>query len=134
MRIFSAQSLVFRSKHLPLSLSTSHSKLNVMLLTTTPSIEGHPIREYRGIISAETIIGANFVKDFFARFTDVFGGRSVSYERVLREGKEAALAELTKEAQRIGANAVVGVKLDYEAVGASGSMLMVVASGTAVVV
>ena len=134
MLIFSAQSLVFRSKHLPLSLSTSHSKLNVMLLTTTPSIEGHPIREYRGIISAETIIGANFVKDFFARFTDVFGGRSGSYERVLREGKEAALAELTKEAQRLGANAVVGLKLDYEAVGASGSMLMVVASGTAVVV
>ena len=96
-----------------------------MLLTTTPSIEGHPIREYRGIISAETIIGAN---------SDVFGGRSGSYERVLREGKEAALAELTKEAQRLGANAVVGLKLDYEAVGASGSMLMVVASGTAVVI
>ena len=134
MRIFSAQSLVFRSKHLPLSLSISHSKLNVMLLTTTPSIEGHPIREYRGIISAETIIGANFLKDFFARITDVFGGRSGSYERVLREGKEAALAELTKEAQRLGANAVVGLKLDYEAVGASGSMLMVVASGTAVVI
>lgn len=133
MRIFSVQSLVFRSKHLPLSLSTSHANLNVMLLTTTPSIEGHPIREYRGIISAETIIGANFVKDFFARITDVFGGRSGSYERVLREGKEAALAELTKEAQRLGANAVVGLKLDYEAVGASGSMLMVVASGTAVV-
>lgn len=134
MLIFSVQSLVFRSKHLPLSLSTSHSNLNVMLLTTTPSIEGHPIREYRGIISAETIIGANFLKDFFARITDVFGGRSGSYERVLREGKEAALAELTKEAQRLGANAVVGLKLDYEAVGASGSMLMVVASGTAVVV
>ena len=134
MLIFSVQSLVFRSKHLPLSLSTSHSNLNVMLLTTTPSIEGHPIREYRGIISAETIIGANFVKDFFARITDVFGGRSGSYERVLREGKEAALAELTKETQRLGANAVVGLKLDYEAVGASGSMLMVVASGTAVVV
>ena len=134
MLIFSAQSLVFRSKHLPLSLSTSHSNLNVMLLTTTPSIEGHPIREYRGIISAETIIGANFLKDFFARITDVFGGRSGSYERVLREGKEAALAELTKEAQRLGANAVVGLKLDYEAVGASGSMLMVVASGTAVVI
>lgn len=134
MLIFSVQSLVFRSKHLPLSLSTSHSNLNVMLLTTTPSIEGHPIREYRGIISAETIIGANFVKDFFARITDVFGGRSGSYERVLREGKEAALAELTKEAQRLGANAVVGLKLDYEAVGASGSMLMVVASGTAVVI
>lgn len=134
MLIFSVQSLVFRSKHLPLSLSTSHSNLNVMLLTTTPSIEGHPIREYRGIISAETIIGANFLKDFFARITDVFGGRSGSYERVLREGKEAALAELTKEAQRLGANAVVGLKLDYEAVGASGSMLMVVASGTAVVI
>ena len=134
MLIFSVQSLVFRSKHLPLSLSTSHSNLNVMLLTTTPSIEGHPIREYRGIISAETIIGANFVKDFFARITDVFGGRSGSYERVLREGKEAALAELTKEAQRLGANAVVGLKLDYETMGASGSMLMAVASGTAVVI
>lgn len=134
MRIFSAQSLVFRSKHLPLSLSISHSRLNVMLLTTTPSIEGQSIREYRGVISAETIIGANFVKDFFARITDVFGGRSGSYERVLREGKETALAELTKEAQRLGANAVVGLKLDYEAVGASGSMLMVVASGTAVVI
>lgn len=134
MLIFSVQSLVFRSKHLPLSLSTSHSIPIVMLLTTTPSIEGHPIREYRGIISAETIIGANFLKDFFARITDVFGGRSGSYERVLREGKEAALAELTKEAQRLGANAVVGLKLDYEAVGASGSMLMVVASGTAVVI
>lgn len=134
MLIFSVQSLVFRSKHLPLSLSTSHSNLNVMLLTTTPSIEGHPIREYRGIVSAETIIGANFVKDFFARITDVFGGRSGSYERVLREGKEAALAELTKEAQRLGANAVVGLKLDYETMGASGSMLMVVASGTAVVI
>ena len=134
MLIFSVQSLVFRSKHLPLSLSISHSNLNVMLLTTKPLIEGHPIREYRGIISAETIIGANFVKDFFARITDVFGGRLGSYERVLREGKEAALAELTKEAQRLGANAVVGLKLDYEAVGASGSMLMVVASGTAVVV
>lgn len=134
MLIFSVQSLVFRSKHLPLSLSISHSIPIVMLLTTTPSIEGHPIREYRGIISAETIIGANFVKDFFARITDVFGGRSGSYERVLREGKEAALAELTKEAQRLGANAVVGLKLDYEAVGASGSMLMVVASGTAVVI
>ena len=91
-----------------------------MILTTTPSVEGHPIREYRGIISAETIIGANFVKDFFARLTDVFGGRSNSYERVLREGKETALAELSKAAQDAGGNAVVGVKLDYEAVGASG--------------
>lgn len=105
-----------------------------MLLTTTPSVEGHPIREYRDIISAETIIGANFVKDFFARLTDVFGGRSNSYERVLREGKETALAELRKAAQDVGGNAVVGVKLDYETVGASGSMLMVVATGTAVVI
>lgn len=94
-----------------------------MILTTTPSVEGHPIREYRDIISAETIIGANFVKDFFARLTDVFGGRSNSYERVLR-----------KAAQDVGGNAVVGVKLDYETVGASGSMLMVVATGTAVVI
>lgn len=105
-----------------------------MILTTTPSVEGHPIREYRDIISAETIIGANFVKDFFARLTDVFGGRSNSYERVLREGKETALAELRKAAQDVGGNAVVGVKLDYETVGASSSMLMVVATGTAVVI
>ena len=105
-----------------------------MLLTTTPSIEGHPHSRISRYHLGRNHHGANFVKDFFARITDVFGGRSGSYERVLREGKEAALAELTKEAQRLGANAVVGLKLDYEAVGASGSMLMVVASGTAVVV
>ena len=103
-----------------------------MLLTTTPSIEGHPIREYRGIISAETIIGANFVRDFFASIRDVIGGRSSSYESVLREAKDAALRELQQEAERLGANAVVGVDLDYETVGGSGSMLMVTASGTAV--
>jgi len=115
-------------------LEVLHSIYIGMILTTTPSVEGHPIREYRDIISAETIIGANFVKDFFARLTDVFGGRSNSYERVLREGKETALAELRKAAQDVGGNAVVGVKLDYETVGASGSMLMVVATGTAVVI
>ena len=108
--------------------------LNIYRYDTHHNVEGHPIREYRDIISAETIIGANFVKDFFARLTDVFGGRSNSYERVLREGKETALAELRKAAQDVGGNAVVGVKLDYETVGASGSMLMVVATGTAVVI
>lgn len=104
-----------------------------MLLTTTSHVEGHPIREYRGIVSAETIIGANFVKDFFARLTDIFGGRSNSYEQVLREAKDIALRNLEQEALHVGANAVVGLKLDYETVGQSGSMLMVVASGTAVV-
>ncbi|MGN1240861.1 MAG: YbjQ family protein [Alloprevotella sp.] len=105
-----------------------------MLLTTTHSIEGRPVTRYCGIVSSEVIIGANFVKDIFASFRDFFGGRSKAYEDVLAEAKEKALTELSQKAERCGANAVVGIKLDYETVGASGSMLMVVASGTAVVI
>ena len=105
----------------------------MLLLTTTPAVEGRPVQRYCGIVSAETIIGANFLRDFTAQLRDIFGGRSRSYERVLREGKETALMELSNQAEARGANAVVGVKLDYETVGASGSMLMVVASGTAVI-
>ncbi len=105
-----------------------------MLLTTTPTVEGHRITDYRGIVTAEAIIGANVVRDFMANLRDFFGGRSSSYEQVLREGKEHALNELMLHAQSLGANAVVGIKLDYETVGASGSMLMVVASGTAVTI
>ena len=105
-----------------------------MLLTTAPTIEGRPVVQYLGIVTSESIIGANFVRDFFASIRDVIGGRSGSYESVLREAKDAALRELQQEAERLGANAVVGVDLDYETVGGSGSMLMVTASGTAVII
>ena len=105
-----------------------------MIVTTTPSIEGHPIKEYKGLVTGETIIGANFMKDFFASIRDIVGGRSGSYESVLREAKNIALREMQERAQMMGANAVVGVDLDYESLGANGSMLMVTASGTAVVI
>lgn len=105
-----------------------------MLITTTPTIEGHPIREYRGLVTGETIIGANIVKDIFASMRDIVGGRSSSYESVLREAKDTAVREMQERAIMLGANAIVGVDLDYETVGQSGSMLMVTASGTAVVI
>ncbi len=105
-----------------------------MLLTTTPTIEGKPIREYKGIVTGETIIGANFMKDLFAGIRDIIGGRSGSYEKVLREAKDTALAEMEQRAASMGANAVVGIDVDYETVGQSGSMLMVAVSGTAVVI
>lgn len=103
-----------------------------MLLTTTPTVEGRTIQLYFGIVSGETIIGANIVKDFFASIHDIVGGRSSSYEEVLREAKDAALREMAENAERMGANAVVGIDLDYETVGSNGSMLMVTCSGTAV--
>ena len=103
-----------------------------MIISPTPTLEGHPIQEYLGIVTSETIIGANFLKDIMAGLRDFFGGRSESYERVLIEAKETALKELSERAAARGANAIVGVDLDYETVGESGSMLMVVASGTAV--
>lgn len=105
-----------------------------MLLTTTPTIEGHPIIDYKGIVTAETIIGANAVRDFMANMRDFFGGRSKSYEHVLIKAKNTVLSELSQRASQMGANAVVGIDLDYETVGQSGSMLMVVASGTAVTI
>lgn len=105
-----------------------------MIITTTPTIVGHPIREYKGLVTGETIIGANFVKDFFAGIRDIVGGRSGAYERVLREAKDTALKEMEGHARAIGANAIVGIDLDYEALGANSSMLMVTASGTAVVI
>ena len=103
-----------------------------MLLTTTPTIEGKKITTYYGVVSGETIIGANVFRDFMANISDFFGGRSGTYEDVLREAKNTAMAEMTQEAERMGANAVVGIDLDYETVGQSGSMLMVTCSGTAV--
>jgi len=103
-----------------------------MILTTTNTLETHPIKEYLGIVSGETIIGANIFKDFFAGIRDIVGGRSGSYEKVLREAKEIALKEMEEQAQRLGASAVIGIDLDYETVGKNGGMLMVTASGTAV--
>ena len=103
-----------------------------MILTTTPSVEGHRILEYYGIVTGEVIMGANIVRDLFAAVTDVIGGRSGAYEDKLQEARDMALRELQERAASIGANAVVGIDLDYEVVGNSGSMLMVSASGTAV--
>lgn len=103
-----------------------------MLLATTPIIEGKRITTYYGIVSGETIIGANVFRDFFASIRDIVGGRSGSYEEVLRQAKDTALKEMSEQARQMGANAVIGVDLDYETVGGSGSMLMVTASGTAV--
>ena len=105
-----------------------------MILSTTPTIEGHTIREYKGVVTGETIIGANIVKDFFASIRDIVGGRSTSYEQVLREAKDTSLQEMMNRAQGMGANAVVGIDIDYETIGANGSMLMVATSGTAVVI
>ncbi|MBP5692801.1 MAG: heavy metal-binding domain-containing protein [Bacteroidales bacterium] len=105
-----------------------------MLITTTPTIEGHRIIEYKGIVTGETIIGANFWKDIKASIRDIVGGRSGSYERVLVEARETSLNEMAQRAQAMGANAVVAVDIDYETVGQNGSMLMVSTSGTAVVI
>jgi len=103
-----------------------------MLITTTNVIEGRPVQEYMGVINAQSIIGANIFKDIFAGLRDVFGGRSKTYERVLEEAKEDSLRELAERAQAMGANAIVGVDLDFETIGSGGSMLMVIATGTAV--
>lgn len=105
-----------------------------MLLSTTPTIEGHTIREYKGVVTGETIIGANFVKDFFANIRDVIGGRSSSYESVLEEARDTAINEMQDRASNIGANAVVGIDIDYETIGQNSSMIMVAVSGTAVLI
>ncbi|MBP9186753.1 MAG: heavy metal-binding domain-containing protein [Bacteroidia bacterium] len=104
-----------------------------MLLTTTNNIEGRKVKQYIGIVTGEVILGANLFKDFFASIRDIVGGRSGSYEKVLKEAKDNALRELTEKAQAVGANAIIGIDLDYETLGANGSMLMVAASGTAVI-
>ena len=107
-----------------------------MLIVTTPSIEGQTIQRYFGIVTGEAILGANIFKDFFAGIRDIVGGRSAAYEEELRKAKDIALAEMAAQAKELGANAIVGVDLDYETiqVGQGGGMLMVSASGTAVVV
>ncbi|MBP7775585.1 MAG: heavy metal-binding domain-containing protein [Acidobacteria bacterium] len=105
-----------------------------VILTTTPSIEGRKISKYCGIVTGEAIMGANIVKDLFAGIRDIVGGRSATYEAELRKARDLALTEVAQTAADRGANAVVGIDLDYETVGGQGSMLMVTVSGTAVVV
>ena len=104
----------------------------MMIVTTTPSVQGQAVDEYLGIVSGEAVMGANMFKDIFAGIRDIVGGRSGAYEEELRKAKEIAIAEMQDNARRMGANAVLSVDLDYETIGSNGSMLMVSASGTAV--
>lgn len=103
-----------------------------MIVTTTPTIEGQPIQDYLGIVTGEVIVGANIVRDMFASVRDIVGGRSGSYERILSDARQQAIEELQAACAERGGNAVVGIDLDYEVIGGTGSMLMVSASGTAV--
>jgi uncharacterized protein YbjQ (UPF0145 family) len=105
-----------------------------MLLSTSPTIEGRRIREYKGVVTGEAILGANVFRDLFAGIRDIVGGRAGAYEKVLKDARDTALEELGEEARRLGGNAVVAIDLDYEVLGSNGSMLMVSASGTAVVI
>jgi uncharacterized protein YbjQ (UPF0145 family) len=109
-------------------------RLMDMIITTTPSIEGKRITRYCGVVAGEAILGANVFKDLFAGIRDLVGGRSATYERELQRARDIAMTELAERAQELGANAVVGVDLDYEVLGQGNGMLMVSASGTAVVV
>lgn len=108
--------------------------MSEIIVSTTPSLEGRPAKEYLGIVTGEVIVGANIVRDLFAGIRDIVGGRSGAYEDVLQRAREQAISEMRMRAATLGANAVVGVDLDYETVGSSGSMLMVTASGTAILV
>jgi uncharacterized protein YbjQ (UPF0145 family) len=103
-----------------------------MLVSTTTLIEGRPVKDYLGVVTGEVIVGANIFKDLFAGIRDIVGGRSGSYESTLRDARATALEELQAEAKALGADAVIGVDLDYETLGQGGTMLMVTASGTAV--
>ncbi len=128
-------------------LSTARRRRRRLARPRTPQIEGHTIREYKGIVTGETIIGANMFKDLFAGIRDIVGGRAGAYEKVLSEAKDTSMQEMMQRAQALGArsssarllptgrkNAIVGIDIDYETVGANGSMLMVATSGTAVVI
>jgi uncharacterized protein YbjQ (UPF0145 family) len=108
--------------------------MSAVIVTTTPTVEGRRITGYQGIVTGEAIMGANIFKDLFAGIRDIVGGRSATYERELRKARDLAIEEMKANAAALGANAVVGVDLDYETVGANASMLMVSVSGTAVVV
>ncbi|NMF89469.1 heavy metal-binding domain-containing protein [Aromatoleum petrolei] len=103
-----------------------------MLMTTTPTVEGKTIRAYHGVVTGEAIIGANFLKDMFAAVRDFVGGRSGAYEKTLRSARDTAFAEMAEAAEKLGANAIVGIDLDYEVLGETNGMLMVAVSGTAV--
>jgi uncharacterized protein YbjQ (UPF0145 family) len=105
-----------------------------MLVLTTHTVEGKSVTKYFGLVSGEAILGANIFKDLFAGIRDIVGGRSAAYEQELREAKNIAVQEMAQQAQALGGNAVIGVDLDYETIGKNGSMMMVSASGTAVVV
>ena len=105
-----------------------------MVLTTTPSMEGRKITRYCGVVAGEAVLGANIFKDMFASVRDIVGGRSGTYENELRKARQIALDELSEQARELGANAVVGIDLDYEVLGEKNGMLMVSASGTAVVI
>jgi uncharacterized protein YbjQ (UPF0145 family) len=103
-----------------------------MIITTTNTVEGKTIREYKGIVTGEAILGANIMRDIFGGIRDIIGGRAGAYEESLREARQTALQEMEAEAEAVGANAVIGVDIDYEVIGEQGSMMMVSASGTAV--
>ena len=105
-----------------------------MIITTTPTSDGKQITEYKGLVFGEVVSGANFIRDFLASITDVIGGRSGAYESKLNSARKEALAELEQEAKKIGANAVVGVSMEYQSMGGDKGMFIVVATGTAVVV
>lgn len=105
-----------------------------MIMTTTPSIEGKHITRYHGVVNGEAILGANIFKDLFAGIRDIVGGRAAAYEKELRKARQIALKEIEQQALELGANAVVGIDIDYETVGSQGGMLMVSVSGTAVTI
>lgn len=104
-----------------------------MILSTTNSIEGKKMVKYLGLVSGDAILGANIFRDFFASIRDIVGGRSAAYEKELRKAKDIALGEMREQAKNLGANAIVGIDIDYETIGTNSSMLMVSANGTAVV-
>jgi len=105
-----------------------------MIITTTPTIEGHSIKTYKGLVSGEVIFGMNFLKDFGASLRDFFGGRTDSYEKAMLEGRETAEREMRERAEKMGANAIVGVSFGYETMGQGNGMIMISISGTAVVI
>jgi len=105
-----------------------------MILTTTPSIAGHEIKQYKGVVVGEAVLGANIFRDLFASIRDIVGGRSGAYEKELGKAREIAFQDLQQRAAELGANAVVGIDIDYEVIGKDGSMMMVSVSGTAVTI
>lgn len=107
---------------------------NKMLVTTTNTLEGHQIVEYKGIVFGEVVSGMNFVKDFFAGITDTIGGRSGTYEGEMQDSRDKAMAEMCERARKMGANAVIGVDVDYDVLGEKNGMLMISVTGTAVVI